>query len=132
METWRHGVMKTQRHGDTEKRRHRDTEARLHGDTETRTPGDGETWRRGDVETWRYGDIKRKTAAQLIFLNPFTVCSLSFVRLLTKEQTKAIRLQTAKRTKRTGTNGLAHLCQAPNSPSPKTSQIRDVPSLKMS
>ncbi len=39
------------------------------------------TWRNGDMETWTWNfdvlrkKIKRKTEAQTIFLNPFTVCS---------------------------------------------------------
>jgi hypothetical protein len=55
METWRRGQ-------DMETCRHR--------------PRDMETLRNGDMETRRHGDIKRKTEAQAIFLNPFTVCSL--------------------------------------------------------
>jgi hypothetical protein len=53
-----------------------------------------------DTEIWtgRYGhgNIKRKTKAQAILFNPFTVAngSLPFVRLLTKKQMKVIRLQT--------------------------------------
>jgi hypothetical protein len=37
-----------------------------------------ETWKHGNMETWRHahGDIKRKTEAQSIFPNPFTICSL--------------------------------------------------------
>jgi hypothetical protein len=49
-----------------------------HGDMETGRLGDSETGRRGDTEIWGHGhgDIKckRKTEAQAIFLNPFTVC----------------------------------------------------------
>jgi hypothetical protein len=70
-----------------------------------------ETWtsRRRDMETrtWRLGhthrDIKRKTEAQAIVVNSFTVLfaqrangSLSFVRLMTKKQMK---LSICKRTK---------------------------------
>jgi hypothetical protein len=88
--TWRHG------HGDM------DMETRTlrhgHGDMDMETW----TWRHGqgdmDRETWRQGDIKRRTEAQAIFPNPFTIChranrSLLFVPLLTKKQTEVIRLQ---------------------------------------
>jgi hypothetical protein len=33
-----------------------------------------ETWNHGNMNIWKDGDIKRKTEAQLIFLNLFTVC----------------------------------------------------------
>ncbi len=43
-----------------------------------------ETWTSGDMETWKHGDTdmetsnrKRKTEAQAVFLNPFTICSSS-------------------------------------------------------
>jgi hypothetical protein len=37
-----------------------------------------ETWSHGDMEAWRHGhgNIKQKTAAQAVFPNPFTTCSL--------------------------------------------------------
>ncbi len=48
-----------------------------HGDTI-----DMETWKHGEIEKWRRGHgheemetTKRKTEAEAIFLNPFTVCS---------------------------------------------------------
>jgi hypothetical protein len=56
-----------------------------------------ETWRDEEIETWRNGTIKgktenAKTEAQLIFLNLFLFAHrangrLSFIRLLTKQQT---------------------------------------------
>jgi hypothetical protein len=55
------------------------------GEVETLSHRDMETWRHGDMETWTWTwridrDIdmengKQKIEAQVIFLNPFTVCS---------------------------------------------------------
>jgi hypothetical protein len=42
---------------------------------ETVNHEDMETWWNRGMETWRHGDIKRKTEAQSIFLNLFTICS---------------------------------------------------------
>ncbi len=79
--------------------------------------------RHGDMETWRHGhedidgDIKRKTEAQLIFLNPFTVCSSCIQKFIScpfvDEETKgsypfANGLNGLNRLN--GLNGLAHLC----------------------
>jgi hypothetical protein len=57
-----------------------------------------EKWRHGDMETWTWRHQTEKGSLG-IFLNPFTVCSSckrisSFVCLLVRKQTEAIRLQT--------------------------------------
>ncbi len=60
-----------------------------------------------NVEKWKHGDNKRKTEAQAIFLNPFTVCSLckqNFVVCpFVDEETKSSYPFA------NGLNGLAHL-----------------------
>jgi hypothetical protein len=67
METWRYGNMETLRDGGMETLRD--------GGMETLRDGGMETWKQLDMDK-EHGDIKRKTEAQAIFFDPFTVCSL--------------------------------------------------------
>ncbi len=81
--------------------------------------GDLETWRHGDLETWIHGDMdmetwrhqtkngKRKPRQFSLICFPFAHhvnVSLSFVRLLTKKQTKVYPFAN----RLNGLNGLAH------------------------